>query len=143
MRDFSESAILTLTLILTVWPSDLQVKGFWSVMAPATKFNKPGSDDSEKPSNNLWVGNLASDVTDSDLMDLFANFGALDSVTSYSSRSYAFLFFKRMEDAKAAKEALQGTLLRGNPIKIEFARPVCFDALFNLTCICLSSSFIL
>lgn len=93
-------------------------------MAPAIKFNKPGSDDAETPSNNLWVGNLASDVTDSDLMDLFANFGALDSVTSYSSRSYAFLFFKRMEDAKAAKEALQGTLLRGNPIKIEFARPV-------------------
>lgn len=93
-------------------------------MAPATKFGKLGSDDSETPSNNLWVGNLASDVTDSDLMELFAQYGALDSVTSYSSRSYAFLFFKRMEDAKAAKDALQGTPLRGNPIKIEFARPV-------------------
>lgn len=57
-------------------------------------------------------------------MELFAQYGALDSVTSYSSRSYAFLFFKRMEDAKAAKDALQGTPLRGNPIKIEFARPV-------------------
>ncbi|KAF4349842.1 hypothetical protein F8388_021952 [Cannabis sativa] len=90
-------------------------------MAPPMKSSK--QDDSENPSNNLWVGNLASDVTDSDLMDLFAQYGALDSVTSYSARSYAFLFFKRMEDAKAAKDALQGTLLRGNPIKIEFARP--------------------
>ncbi|KAF4371006.1 hypothetical protein G4B88_031323, partial [Cannabis sativa] len=94
-------------------------------MAPPMKSSK--QDDSENPSNNLWVGNLASDVTDSDLMDLFAQYGALDSVTSYSSRSYAFLFFKRMEDAKAAKDALQGTLLRGNPIKIEFARPVRSD----------------
>lgn len=91
-----------------------------------------GPDDSEAPSNNLWVGNLAGDVTDSDLMDLFAQYGALDSVTSYSARSYAFLFFKRMEDAKAAKDALQGTLLRGNPIKIEFARPVRSDLWVSL-----------
>ncbi|XP_075661321.1 flowering time control protein FPA [Castanea sativa] len=81
------------------------------------------SDESETPSNNLWVGNLASDVADSDLMDLFAQYGALDSVTSYSSRSYAFVFFKRIEDAKAAKDTLQGADLHGHPIKIEFARP--------------------
>ncbi|GMY32569.1 flowering time control protein FPA [Fagus crenata] len=77
----------------------------------------------ETPSNNLWVGNLASDVADSDLMDLFAQYGALDSVTSYSARSYAFVFFKRIEDAKAAKDTLQGADLHGHPIKIEFARP--------------------
>ncbi|KAK7262602.1 hypothetical protein RJT34_30177 [Clitoria ternatea] len=80
-------------------------------------------DESVAPSNNLWVGNLAPDVADSDLMDLFAQYGALDSVTSYSSRSYAFVFFKRVEDAKAAKNALQGFSLRGSSLKIEFARP--------------------
>ncbi|XP_015952121.1 flowering time control protein FPA [Arachis duranensis] len=79
--------------------------------------------DSDEPSNNLWVGNLAPDVTDADLMDLFAQYGALDSVTSYSARSYAFVYFKRVEDAKAAKNALQGFSLRGNSLKIEFARP--------------------
>lgn len=96
-------------------------------MPPPNKSSRPGrnadSDESETPSNNLWVGNLASDVTDSDLMDLFAQYGALDSVTSYSSRSYAFIFFKHIEDAKAAKDALQEAELRGNPVKIEFARP--------------------
>ncbi|KAL5130066.1 Flowering time control protein FPA [Glycine soja] len=80
-------------------------------------------DESASPSNNLWVGNLAADVTDADLMELFAKYGALDSVTSYSARSYAFVFFKRVEDAKAAKNALQGTSLRGSSLKIEFARP--------------------
>ncbi|RDY12673.1 Flowering time control protein FPA, partial [Mucuna pruriens] len=80
-------------------------------------------DESSSPSNNLWVGNLAPDVTDSDLMELFAKYGALDSVTSYSARSYAFVFFKRVEDAKAAKNALQGISLRGSSLKIEFARP--------------------
>ncbi|XP_015581056.1 flowering time control protein FPA isoform X2 [Ricinus communis] len=94
-------------------------------MAPPMKFSRvhKESDEPEAPSNNLWVGNLAPDVTDSDLMDLFAKYGALDSVTTYSSRSYAFLYFKHVEDAAAAKDALQGTLLRGNPVKIEFARP--------------------
>lgn len=105
-------------------------------MPPPNKSNRPGrnadSDESETPSNNLWVGNLASDVTDSDLMDLFAQYGALDSVTSYSSRSYAFIFFKHIEDAKAAKDALQGAELRGNPVKIEFARPVCSDLCVSL-----------
>ncbi|KAF2300274.1 hypothetical protein GH714_011306 [Hevea brasiliensis] len=56
-------------------------------------------------------------------MDLFAKYGVLDSFTTYTSRSYAFLYFKRVEDAAAAKEALQGTVLRGSPLKIEFARP--------------------
>ncbi|KAK6930536.1 RNA recognition motif domain [Dillenia turbinata] len=87
------------------------------------KQSQKDSDGAEVPSNNLWVGNLTADVTDSDLMELFGKYGALDSITSYSSRSYAFVYFKRMEDARAAKDALQGALLRGNSIKIEFARP--------------------
>ncbi|KAJ0034484.1 hypothetical protein Pint_25851 [Pistacia integerrima] len=81
------------------------------------------ADGPEAPSNNLWVGNLSADTNDADLMDLFIKYGALDSVTTYSSRSFAFVYFKRVEDAKAAKDALQGTSLRGNPLKIEFARP--------------------
>uniref|UniRef100_A0A2P2M7B7 Protein no-on-transient A n=1 Tax=Rhizophora mucronata TaxID=61149 RepID=A0A2P2M7B7_RHIMU len=95
---------------------------------PPMRSSKQGlreSEEAEAPSNNLWVGNLSADVTDRDLMDLFAKYGALDSVTTYSSRSYAFVFFKRVEDATAAKEALQGMELRGNALRIEFARPVC------------------
>lgn len=95
------------------------------------------ADGLEAPSNNLWVGNLSADTNDADLMDLFIKYGALDSVTTYSSRSFAFVYFKRVEDAKAAKDALQGTNLRGNPLKIEFARPVCsnfcdFDFVFGV-----------
>ncbi|KAL1180979.1 hypothetical protein V6Z11_A02G015500 [Gossypium hirsutum] len=81
------------------------------------------SEVSDTPSSNLWVGNLSGETVDSDLMDLFGKFGELDSVATYSSRSFAFVFFKRVEDAKAAKEALRGATLHGNQIKIEFARP--------------------
>ncbi|KAJ1410492.1 hypothetical protein SESBI_21993 [Sesbania bispinosa] len=90
---------------------------------PAQEGGRDSDESAATPSNNLWVGNLATDVSDSDLMDLFAQYGALDSVTSYSARSYAFVFFKRVEDAKAAKNALQGFSLRGSSLKIEFARP--------------------
>lgn len=92
-------------------------------MPPQTKPSK--SADSRTPSNNLWVGNLSAEVTDSDLMDLFSKYGAVDSITSYPSRSYAFVYFKRVEDARAALEALNWTYLRGNSLKIEFAKPVC------------------
>ncbi|XP_027339827.1 flowering time control protein FPA-like [Abrus precatorius] len=75
------------------------------------------------PTNNLWVGNLPPEVTDSDIMELFAPFGALDTLISYSSRTFAFVFLRRLEDAKAAKTTLQGAFLRGIHIRIEFARP--------------------
>ena len=84
------------------------------------------------PTNNLWVGNLPTEVTDSDLMELFAPYGSLDSLISYSSRTFAFVLFRRIEDAKAAKSNLQGALLRGFQIRIEFARPVCVSKLKTL-----------
>lgn len=78
---------------------------------------------SEAMFNNLWVGNLAADVTDSDLRNLFEKHGAVDNVTCYPSRSYAFINMKRPEDAKRAKESLQGFVLRGSALKIDFAKP--------------------
>lgn len=78
---------------------------------------------SEAMFTNLWVGNLAADVTDSDLRNLFEKQGAVDNVTSYPSRSYAFVNMRRHEDAKRAKESLQGFVLRGNALKIDFAKP--------------------
>ena len=112
-------------------------------MAPPLNQQKLGkeSEESETPSNNLWVGNLSGETVDSDLMELFNKYGALDSVTTYSSRSYAFVFFKRVEDAKAAKDALQGTTLHGNQIKIEFARPVRFVVLLFSVSLGFSSQF--
>ena len=68
-------------------------------------------------------------------MDLFAQYSVLDSINSYSSRSYAFVFFKWIEDAKATKDTLQGADLHGHHIKIEFAHPVCSHQFVLLLCI--------
>ncbi|XP_010527796.1 PREDICTED: flowering time control protein FPA-like [Tarenaya hassleriana] len=80
-------------------------------------------DDSSFKSNNLWVGSLSTDTTESDLAELFGRFGDVDRITAYSSRCFAFIYFRRVEEAVAAKEALQGTSLNGSQIKIEYARP--------------------
>ncbi|CDP03488.1 unnamed protein product [Coffea canephora] len=91
---------------------------------PTSKSTSSLSSDGEAPaSNNLWIGNLSPEVTDSELTALFEKHGPVDSITNYASRSYGFVYYKKIEDAKSAKEKLQGTILHGNPIKIEFAKP--------------------
>nr|XP_010927888.1 flowering time control protein FPA isoform X1 [Elaeis guineensis] len=74
-------------------------------------------------SSVLWVGNIPADTVDNDVMTVFFKFGALDCNTMHGARSYSFVFFRSIDDAKAAKDALQGSPLHGSSIKIEFARP--------------------
>ncbi|KAL2530048.1 Flowering time control protein FPA [Forsythia ovata] len=74
------------------------------------------------PSNNLWIGNVSSEVSESELKALFEKHGKVDSVTLYPGRNYAFMYFKDIEAAKAAKQRLQGYVLHGIPLKIEFAK---------------------
>ncbi|CBI36724.3 unnamed protein product, partial [Vitis vinifera] len=81
------------------------------------------AENSEVHPFSLWVGNVGNSVTESDLLAVFSRFGALDCFISYSSRSFAFVYFRRGEDARAAREALQGMVVLGTPMKIEFARP--------------------
>ncbi|CAN8284587.1 unnamed protein product [Cochlearia groenlandica] len=78
---------------------------------------------SREESNNLWVGSLTTDTTESDLTDLFGRYGDVDRITAYTSRSFAFIYYRRVEEAVAAKSALQGADLNGSQIKIEYARP--------------------
>ncbi|XP_074563391.1 flowering time control protein FPA-like isoform X2 [Curcuma longa] len=78
---------------------------------------------SESASNTLWVGKLSAETTDSDLMSIFSKHGALDCTTMRPARNYTFVYFRQDEEAKAAKEALQGYVIHGSAIRIEFAKP--------------------
>lgn len=102
-------------------------------MRPPLKSNTDSSSDATF--NNLWVGNLAGDVSDSDLRNLFEKHGVVDTVTCYPSRSYAFVNMRRPDDAKRAKESLQGVVLRGASLKIDFAKPVCIVSLGFCSCL--------
>ncbi|KAL8153585.1 hypothetical protein V2J09_011345 [Rumex salicifolius] len=82
-----------------------------------------GGEESESFSGNLWIGNLSPNVTESDLTEVLSKYGAIVDLTCYSSRNFAFVYYKDAESAKTAKDELQGCVIKGNPIKIEFAKP--------------------
>ncbi|XP_057465615.1 LOW QUALITY PROTEIN: flowering time control protein FPA-like [Actinidia eriantha] len=74
------------------------------------------------PSRHLWVGNLSHNLAERTLANHFLQFGELESIAFQPGRSYAFVNFKNDEDAFVAVRALQGFVVGGNALKIEFAK---------------------
>jgi RNA recognition motif-containing protein len=78
---------------------------------------------------NLYVGNLAYSVTESDLRDAFAAFGTVSKVSLISdkftgqSKGFAFVEMPDKSDAEAAMSALNNKSLGGRPMKVNEAKP--------------------
>ncbi len=77
----------------------------------------------------LYVGNLGYDVTDSDLQQLFASHGTVDSASVISDRNtgrskgFGFVEMSSNVEAEAAIAALDGKELGGRAIKVNEATP--------------------
>ncbi|MED6185444.1 hypothetical protein PIB30_057153 [Stylosanthes scabra] len=74
------------------------------------------------PSRHLWVGNLSHNIVEDDLAHHFSKFGPLETIAFQPGRCYAFINFKRDQDAIDAMRALQSFPLAGNTLRIEFAK---------------------
>ncbi|KAL1319841.1 hypothetical protein HN51_064588 [Arachis hypogaea] len=74
------------------------------------------------PSRHLWVGNLSHNIVEDDLAHHFSQFGPLETIAFQPGRCYAFVNFKRDQDAIDAIRALQSFPLAGNTLRIEFAK---------------------
>lgn len=78
---------------------------------------------------NLYVGNLARDVTDDDLRTAFEAYGKVISATmikdkfSGESRGFGFVEMPEKAEAEAAMNALNGKELKGRTIVVNEARP--------------------
>jgi len=78
---------------------------------------------------NIYVGNLAFEVTDDDLRQLFAAHGDVETASvvkdrfSGESRGFGFVEMPSREDAMAAIEALNDTDLHGRNIMVNEAKP--------------------
>ena len=78
---------------------------------------------------NLYVGNLANEVTDEDLQKAFAEYGEVSSAKvikdnfSHLSRGFGFVEMPSNSEADAAIKALNGEELKGSRIQISEARP--------------------
>ncbi len=76
---------------------------------------------------NMYIGNLAYDVTEDDLKNAFSEFGEVSSVKiiidKFSGRSKGFGFVEMPSNSEAdqAIKALNGKVLNGRSIKVNQA----------------------
>ena len=78
---------------------------------------------------NIYVGNLAYDVTEADLRHAFEPFGAVASVNvikdnvSGQSKGFGFVEMPSTTEAQAAITGLNGKELKGRALNVNEARP--------------------
>jgi len=78
---------------------------------------------------NIFVGNLAPEITESDLTKLFMQFGEVKSVEvarvmfTDASRGFAFVEMPGKRHSLAAIAGLDGKALAGRPLRVNEARP--------------------
>jgi RNA recognition motif-containing protein len=78
---------------------------------------------------NIYVGNLAPEVTEDDLQHAFETFGQVASVNvikdkfSGRSRGFGFVEMPAKAEGQSAIDGLNGKDLKGQTLKINEARP--------------------
>ncbi len=78
---------------------------------------------------NIYVGNLSFDTSEDELKDLFAAYGAVESVKIISdqftgrSRGFAFIEMTTREEGMKAIQELDSKDLGGRPLKVNEAKP--------------------
>ncbi len=78
----------------------------------------------------LFVGNLPYTMTESDLQEMFASHGAIESVAVITdrdtgrSKGFGFVEFSSDDEANAAIEALNNSEVQGRRIVVNIARPL-------------------
>ncbi len=78
---------------------------------------------------NMYVGNLADEVTEDDLKEAFLAFGEVKSVKlikdmfSGQSKGFAFVEMPGKNHSQTAMTELNGKDLKGKPLRINEARP--------------------
>jgi cold-inducible RNA-binding protein len=78
---------------------------------------------------NIYVGNLSWGLTESQLEDMFAEYGEVSSTKIITdretgrSKGFGFIEMANAEDAKKAIDELNGKDLDGRPLKVNEAKP--------------------
>jgi len=78
---------------------------------------------------NIYVGNLAADVTEDDLRQVFEAFGQVETVNvmkdrfSGESRGFGFVDMPSRKDGISAIAGANGKNVKGQALKVDEARP--------------------
>ncbi|KAI9697458.1 MAG: hypothetical protein M1836_004736 [Candelina mexicana] len=88
--------------------------------------------DANEDSCKLYVGNISIALTESKIQDAFSRYGQVDHVTlkgypypdgPRTRPKFAFVLFRTPQDAVKAFENMNGFILCGRPLRVNFARP--------------------
>jgi RNA recognition motif-containing protein len=74
-------------------------------------------------SSKVYVGNLSYSVGNSQLEELFAQYGQVKEVRVIEGKGFGFVEMSNVDEASKAMEALNGSELDGRTIKVDEARP--------------------
>ena len=78
---------------------------------------------------NIYVGNLPYNVTEDELLQLFAQYGAVDKASiikdkfSGQSKGFGFVEMAKQAEAEEAIKKLNGSAMNGRNITVNQARP--------------------
>ncbi|GAA5957631.1 hypothetical protein JCM3765_001461 [Sporobolomyces pararoseus] len=78
-----------------------------------------------QPTRALWVGSIPSSTTPNHLLAIFSSFGQIESARVLTHKSCGFVNFERLDDAVAARKALNGREVLGaevGPVRIGYAK---------------------
>jgi RNA recognition motif-containing protein len=73
--------------------------------------------------SRLYCGNLSYSVTNTQLEELFAQYGEVKSVNIIEGKGFGFVEMSSAEEATKAQEALNGTDFGGRTLRVDEARP--------------------
>ncbi|KAL0456337.1 UNVERIFIED_CONTAM: Flowering time control protein FPA [Sesamum latifolium] len=74
------------------------------------------------PSKVLWISHPPSVIIEEDMLhNAMILFGEIERIKTFSDRNYAFVEFRSIEEARRAKEGLQGKLFNDPRISIEYS----------------------
>eukprot|EP00158_Paraphelidium_tribonemae_P007608 Partr_v1_DN28298_c0_g1_i1_m75331 putative Pumilio len=78
--------------------------------------------DTDQPAKSLWIGNLSPRVKPSELLAVFEEFGTIESSRVVPSKNCGFVNFESISEAIAAKNAVNGSVMDGQSLRIGFAK---------------------
>lgn len=84
-----------------------------------------------EPTRVVWVGNVHGDNIEDDIRPMFSQYGYIEVIRVVASKFCAFVTYSDINSAIQAQYQLNGTMIRGNPLKLGFGNPESSDRLLQ------------
>ncbi|TPX35105.1 hypothetical protein SmJEL517_g02473 [Synchytrium microbalum] len=74
------------------------------------------------PTRSLWIGNIDTTISPSDLLSLFSPFGVIESLRILTDKECAFVNYVRIEDAIRARDEMQGSRVGSCIVRVGYGK---------------------